>query len=65
MYLHDKVIRQKEQETCMDEQRAPSISQRQERNLWDMEKGTGQEGYGNIVKICWDAMKKAKTHLEL
>lgn len=49
----------------MDEQRAPSISQRQERNLWDMEKGTGQEGYGNIVKICWDAMKKAKTHLEL
>lgn len=37
---------------------APSKSQMQERNVWDVEKR-------NIVRVWRDAMRKAKTHLEL
>ncbi|KAJ7415680.1 hypothetical protein BTVI_37667 [Pitangus sulphuratus] len=66
-YAHiQQEIKQRGQKTCRNEQGAPSKSQVEERNLWDVENGqTKWEDYRNIIKVCKDATRKAKAHLEL
>ncbi|GAB0209844.1 mitochondrial enolase superfamily member 1 [Grus japonensis] len=50
----------------MDEQGASGKTQREEGILQNVEKGTGHlEEYRNVVRVCRDATRKAKAHLEL
>lgn len=50
-------VRQRCQDTCTDQQEAPSKSQTQERKLWMWQKD-------HVKWICRDVMRKVKVHLE-
>ncbi|GAB0175729.1 mitochondrial enolase superfamily member 1 [Grus japonensis] len=50
----------------MDEQGAPGKTQREEGSLQYVEKGVATwEEYRNVVRVCRDAVRKAKACLEL
>jgi len=50
----------------MDDQGASSGTQMEEKSLWNVETETSHlKEYRNIVRVCREAIRKAKVHLEL